>query len=265
MKHLVLTLVAAATLCTPAVAQNKVKNIYASTNTLNVEILAQTDQTVQLNRHLFAGYNTLCLPMSVSADQLKDLRIERMVAIAQEGDVLNLYFLDCTNEGIEAGLPYLVYSPTSQYLRVKNTDAMTVSNELKMVRMSDNAGNTVAFSSNWESVMKNGRYGIPAQQDVTPLQSILIRTEADKAFLPTRCGFNWEQQAATATKLEIKHIKSMAEMGTTGINSPSTGNALVDVYDLKGNVVKRQVSVGEAMNNLSRGIYVIGGEKVTIQ
>ena len=57
----------------------------------------------------------------------------------------------------------------------------------------------------------------------------------------------------------------MAEMGTTGINSPSTGNALVDVYDLKGNVVKRQVSVGEAMNSLSRGIYVIGGEKVTIQ
>lgn len=269
MKQFVLALVAAATLCTPAVAQNRVKNIYASSNTLNVEVLAQTDQTVQLNRFFFAGYNTLCLPMSLDASQLQEaapgISIERLVAIGQTGDVLNLYFLNCTDEGIKAGVPYLANSPKNQYLRVKNTDVGTISNELRTVRMSDGKGNTVAFSSNWETVMKDGRYGIPAQQDVTPLQSVLIRTEADKAFLPTRCGFNWEQQAPSATKLEIKHIDSMAELGTLGINPATGSQQVVDVYDLNGRVVRKQVTLGQATNGLSRGVYIVEGEKVTVQ
>ena len=269
MKQFVLALVAAATLCTPAVAQNKVKNIYASSNTLNIEMLAQTDQTVQLNRYFFAGYNTLCLPMTLDANQLQQaapgISIERLVAIAQTGDVLNLYFLDCTDEGIKAGVPYLVNSPKNQYLRVKNSDVGTISNDLKTVRMSDGKGNTVAFSSNWETVKKDGRYGIPAQQDVTPLQSVLIRTEADKSFLPTRCGFCWEQQAASATKLEIKHIGSMAELGVLGIHSAIGSQQVVDVYDLNGRVIRKQVMLGDATNGLSHGVYIVDGEKVTVQ
>ena len=269
MKHFVLALVAAATLCSTAVAQNKVKNIYASSNTLNIEMLAQTDQTVQLNRYFFAGYNTLCLPMTLDADQLQQaapgISAERLVAIAQTGDVLNLYFLDCTNEGVKAGVPYLVNSPKNQYLRVKNTDVGMIVNDLKTVRMSDGKGNTVAFSSNWETVKKDGRYGIPAQQDVTPLQSVLIRTEADKSFLPTRCGFCWEQQAASATKLEIKHIGSMAELGVLGIHSAIGSQQVVDVYDLNGRVIRKQVMLGDATNGLSHGVYIVDGEKVTVQ
>ena len=89
MKHLVLTLIAATALCTSATAQTRVKNIYANSTKLNVELLQDQEQTVQLNRYLFAGYNTLCMPMSLTADNLsaaaKDLRVEKLVAIQQEG------------------------------------------------------------------------------------------------------------------------------------------------------------------------------------
>ena len=94
MKRLVLAMMMATAVSTTAFAQNKVKNVYASSSKLDVEMLQNTDQTVQLNRYLFAGYNTLCLPMTLDADQLQQaapgISAERLVAIAQTGDVLNL-------------------------------------------------------------------------------------------------------------------------------------------------------------------------------
>ena len=108
MKHFTLALVAAAAFCSQAFAQNRVKNLYTSSETLNVSML-NNEQPVQINRTLFAGYNTICLPMSLTAAQLqaaaKDVQVERLISIGQEGSTLNLYFLDCTSEGIEAGVP----------------------------------------------------------------------------------------------------------------------------------------------------------------
>ena len=83
---------------------------------------------------------------------------------------------------------------------MKNTDVLNFDPELKSVRMTDDKGNIVTFGSSWESLEKVGRYGIPAKQNVTPLESILVRTEADKTFLPTRCGFTWVEQAATTSR-----------------------------------------------------------------
>ena len=229
-------MVMATAVCTTAFAQNKVKNVYASSSKLNVEMLQNSEQTIQLNRYFFAGYNTLCLPMSLTADQLataaKNLKVERLAGIRQEGSTLNLYFVDCTTDGIQAGMPYLVYSPTAQYLRVKNNEVLNIANDLKTVRMSDGQGNTVSFSSAWESIEKVGRYGIPAKQDVTPLESVLIRTEADKAFLPTRCGFMWDEQAPSATSIQIKHVSAGDVTAILGVSQSKTSNGTA--YDLQG-------------------------------
>ena len=235
-------------------AQNKVKNIYASSSRLNIETLQSSDQTVQLNRYFFAGYNTLCLPMSLTAQQLataaKDLRVERLAGIGQEGATLNLYFVDCTAEGIQAGVPYLVYSPTTQYLRVKNSEAASIDRDLKVVRMSDGQGNTVSFSSAWESIEKAGRYGIPAQPDVTPLESVLIRTDADKKFLPTRCGFTWDEQSPTANKLEIRHMASISDV--TAVLAVSRDAEEGPAYNLQG----RKVS------SSAKGVRIQNGRKI---
>lgn len=245
-------------LSTTAFAQNRVKNIYASSNKLDMELMQNSEQNVRLNRYFFAGYNTLCLPFSLTADQLavaaKDLKVERLAAIQQQGETLYLYFVDCTTDGIQAGKPYLVYSPTSQYLRVNNSEVLNFDTELKAVRMSDNNGNTVTFGSGWESIEKAGRYGIPAKQDVTPLESVLMRTTADQAFLPTRCGFMWDQQSSTATKLEIKHA---ALSDVTAIQTINNGPSTMDseAYDLQGRKV----------TNTSKGIRIQNGKKAVVK
>lgn len=257
MKRLVLTMTMAMALTTTAFAQNRVKNIYASSPTLDMELMQNSEQTVQLNRYFFAGYNTLCLPFSLTADQLavaaKDLKVERLAGIQQQGETLTLLFVECTADGIQAGMPYLVYSPTSQYLRVKNSDVLTFDSDIKAVRMSDNNGNVITFGSGWESIEKAGRYGIPAKQDVTPLESILIRTTSDQAFLPTRCGFMWDQQSPSATKIEIKHA---AMSDVTAINAITHDNATDAVsYDLQG----------RKLSNTSKGIAIQNGKKVLVK
>lgn len=255
MKKTLLMMLAVATMCaTTANAQNKVK--YLSTNSKSVDIaqLENSDQTTQLSRYLFAGYNTLCLPMTLDASQLakaaRDVKVEKLVGIAQEGNVLCLYFTDCTSEGIEAGVPYLLYSPTAQTLRAKTTEAQNVNANLKTIRMKDAQGNQIAFASSWQIRSKDGLYGIPAKQNVTPLESVLIRTTGDLSFLPTRCGFSWEQQSATADKLEIRHI-SAAE--TTAIKAITTDGEASEAYDLQG----RRLT-----NSTGKGIYIQNGKKV---
>ena len=224
-------------LATTALAQNRVKNIYASSDKLDIEQMQNNDQTVQLNRFFLAGYNTLCLPFSLTAEQVaaaaKNLKLERLAGIQQEDETLNLYFVECTAEGLQAGMPYLIYSPISQYMKVKNTDILDFDTEVKTVSITDGKGNAVTFSSSWESIEKMGRYGIPAKQDVTPLESVLLRTEADKIFLPTRCGFTWDEQAPTARELKIRHAGSMGEVtAIIGVQQDETTSG--DYYNLQG-------------------------------
>ena len=248
-------------------AQNRVKNISAESAKLDVAQVENVGQTVKLSRYLYAGYNTLCLPMSMSAEQLQEAvpgaKIERLAAIGQEGNTLNLYFIDCTTEGIDPGMPYLIFSPTAKYLRMKNTDAASFSTEASVVRMADGEGNQVTFGSSWEMRQRDGLYGIPAKQNVQILESVLIRTTADQAFYPTRCGFFWESQSASATQIEIKHSGSMEE--TTALQTLKGNKGLVDVYDLKGNVVLQQVKASEVSSVLPAGIYLIGGQKVIVK
>ena len=235
-----------------ATAQNKVKNLYADSQSLHVEQVENQEQSVQLNRYLFAGYNTLCVPMSVSASQLNasGIRAERLTAIRQEGSTLCLYFVDCTSEGIVAGVPYLIYSSTEQNLRIKNTDSR-IDTELKTIRLSDGQGNQVSFGSSWEKRSKSGLYGIPAKQDVTPLESVLVRTTEDLSFLPTRCGFNWESQSVSADKLEIRHITASEATAINALSNDAVNNK-ANAYDLSG----------RRITQTSKGISIINGKKV---
>ena len=165
MKHFVLTLIASTALFTQAMGQGKVTNVSTNTAKLNIEVLQNQEQTARLSRFLYAGYNTLCLPMTLTAEQMataaKDARIERLVAIKQEGSTLNLYFVDCTEEGVQAGVPYLIYSPTKQYLQATNNEAQTVSSTLKAIRLNDGEGNQVTFSSSWENMAKTAVTAFP--------------------------------------------------------------------------------------------------------
>ena len=253
MKKITLALMAVTAMCTQTFAQTT-RNFYTSSLKLNVEAIEAATQPVQINRTLFAGYNTICLPMSLSGEQLQsaapEVQIERLAAVRQEGSTLYMYFLDC--------------SPKTQTLKALSTNSAGINTDLKNVTMSDGKGNQVTFGSSWESLQVEGRYGIPAQQDAYILESILVRTEGDKTFLPTRCGFTWDCKTTTATALEIKHVSNIAGIETS-IEKLQAADATVDVYNTQGSLIKKQVNINSALQSLPRGIYVIGGEKVAVK
>ena len=261
MKQIVLTMMAFAMMNAQTATAQKVKNVYTETQTLKVEQVQNTDVPTQVNRYLFAGYNTLCLPMTLSAEQLaataKNIKVERMAAIRQVGNTLQLCFVDCTNEGIEAGVPYLIFSPTKQYLRAKNTDANAINADLKTIRMDDGQGNQVSFASSWNVRQKNGLYGIPAKQNVEILESVLVRTTEELSFLPTRCGFSWEQQSPTAEKLEIIHMNP-AEATAIGQQTKANGQQPNDsrYYDLNGRISNKPAQ---------KGVYIHDGKQVVVK
>lgn len=261
MKKLLLTLSLLICVTFSLSAQNKVKYVSSNTSSMNLTSLNDNNVNTVITRQFLAGYNTLCLPFSMSNEQLsssaKDIRIERLAGVGQEGSTLCLYFIDCTNEGIEAGMPYLVYSPTTQTLRAQSNETTHIDADAITIRMHDNRGNSVTFGSSWNSIAENGRYGIPAQQDVTPLESVLIRTTGDKTFLPTRCGFVWETQSSNAQGIEIRHVKSLSD--ATGIEMLDMNGSKVDVYDVNGRIVKSKAG---SLDGLPHGIYVVGGKKI---
>jgi hypothetical protein len=130
---------------------------------------------------------------------------------------------------------------------------MMIDNQLTAIHMNDGKGNMVTFGSSWEVSDKEGRYGIPAQQKVTPLEAVLIKTTAEQKFLPTRCGFTWDMQNATAKELRIVHL---AESEVTAINNVTMmKNADDNIYDLNGRKVSQN----------SKGLLIQNGKKTVVK
>lgn len=212
--------------------------------------------TVRMNRVLYAGYNTICLPFSVSASDLQKavgegVMLEKLVKA--EAGVLT--FIDVTADGIEAGMPYLIYSPTKKV-------ASFITGDLNLVEKPKTITvGGATMSGRFEPTQEMNLFGIPALQDDEILQSILVRTEGDKTFLPTRCGISYP--AATETPI-IMHVTDM-DGATTAIAALQANNTRVDIYNTNGTLVKKSVGMNDAMNTLSRGIYVVNGLKFVVK
>ena len=231
------------------------QSVYLSTySKMDFSKVKETTATVRLNRDFYAGYNTLCLPFSVSADNLRQLMgegvmLERLVN-AENGQ---LTFMDVTDQGVEAGMPYLIYAPARATVTFSTTDLNLVQ-QPQVVRIGQ-----ASMVGNFEPAQHVNMFGIPAQQDTDLLQSVLVRTEGDKTFLPTRCGIKYE---GTETPV-ILHVTSM-EGEVTAIKALQAQNALVDVYTPGGKLVRKAIGMKDAMNSLKSGIYVVNGMKFMV-
>lgn len=228
----------------------------STTSKVDFSRVKETTTSIKMNRVFYAGYNTICLPFSVSAADLQacvgeGVMLEKMVK-AEAG---TLTFLDVTKNGIEAGVPYLIYAPTTKVVTFSTTDKNLVT-EPKALTIGE-----ATMKGNFEPTLKANLYGIPAQQDTDILQSVLVRTEGDKTFLPTRCGITYEN--ATDTPV-IMHVTSMNN-NTTAISVLQAKNAKVDVYTPAGTLVKKGIGMNDAMNTLNSGVYVVNGQKFMVK
>lgn len=172
-----------------------------------------------------------------------------------------VYKLESVDDGVlsfksvngtaEANVPYLVQTEGDNLFNGTLTNAIvaqtpeTVENRITGTGVTHvgNFGETMEITSDdqtsWYGYNKNGSFVKVVSGTVKPFRSAIKSTGA--------------APSSFALKLD----------GTvTGILNLENPNAKVDVYTVSGVCVRKNVSAASALNGLSRGVYIVGGQKV---
>lgn len=223
---------------------------YVSTSAQQINIESLQSADARLGRIVYQGYNTLCLPFSLTAEEFAaafgaETTVEKAIGACAENDTFIICFADCTGQDLEAGMPYLIHTEKLRSITLSNSTGMTVS-QPSSVRLSDNLGNVATFRGSFERLEPVGTWAIPATPGEVP--SDLIKCDGARILNPTRCFFTWDSVNA-ASKMEIRH---MGVEGTlNGINAADVTTADGTTYNL----------AGQRVNN-ANGVMIQNGKKV---
>lgn len=202
-----------------------------------------TAEKVTLNRPVYKGYNTMCLPFWVNAEDLKADAIYIYDSETTDGESTKINFKKAEN-GVDANIPFIAYykdEPTAWDLKNK----AVASTEEK------STGN---FFANYEA-SKNaaGKYGLNAQGK--------FQRGGDNATINAFHAYLnlTDEQAAKPVLLAI-------DGETTGINAATIAagsNEAVKVYNLQGCLVATAKSMDDL--HLASGVYIVNNKKVVVK
>lgn len=200
---------------------------------------------VKLTRSLKAGvWNTICLPFDVTADQVESVlkATDNVKEFDKEDKATATIFFKPATE-MKAGVPYLI-KPTED-ATVLNFKDVTINNVEEIDRINGNdycicgVFGKYAMKTNGTELFLNaaGKFVAPA-----------VGKETMKGFR----AYFYVPSKVSAAALNIN-----IDGETTDINNIET-NAAVNgkVYNLNGQYV------GNSLNGLKKGIYVVNGKKV---
>lgn len=186
---------------------------------------------------------TFVLPFALTADQVNGTVYD--LTDVKDGI---LDFKSVAN--LEANHPYLVVSNGAKLLNNENGELsgeISATNDLTheitgkgvaMVGAYETTRVTSDGSKNWYGYDANGQFVKANTGTIKPFRTAIKSTGSQSSF---------------ALKLD----------GTvTGILNLENPNAKVDVYTVSGVCVRKNVPAASALNGLSRGVYIVGGQKV---
>ena len=186
---------------------------------------------------------TFVLPFTFTADKVNGTVYE--LSSVNEG-VLDFTSLEGSTE-LKANRPYLVVSNGTQLLNasafsgeVVATDDLTneVIGGVAMVGAYEATEVKSEGNENWYGYDAKGQFVKANTGTIKPFRTAIKSTGSQSSF---------------ALKLD----------GTvTGILNLENPNAKVDVYTISGVCVRKNVPAASALNGLSRGVYIVGGQKV---
>lgn len=206
-----------------------------------------TATNVTFNRKFTAGnLSTVVLPFSFDAADVNGT-VYKLESV--ENGVLSFKSVEGT---ADANVPYLVQTEGDNLFKTETPKNVTVARTPETVENSitgtgvthvGNFGETMTITSDgqtsWYGYNKNGSFVKVLSGTVKPFRSAIKSTGA--------------APSSFALKLD----------GTvTGILNLENPNAKVDVYTVSGVCVRKNVPAASALNGLSRGVYIVGGQKV---
>ena len=201
---------------------------------------------VTFNRKFTTGnLSTVVLPFSFDADDVNGT-VYKLESV--ENGVLSFKSVEGT---ADANVPYLVKTESDNLFKKSLTNATvaqtpeTVENSIAGTGVTHvgNFGETMEITSDdqtsWYGYNTKGSFVKVLSGTVKPFRSAIKSTGA--------------APSSFALKLD----------GTvTGILNLENPNAKVDVYTVSGVCVRKNVPAASALNGLSRGVYIVGGQKV---
>ena len=224
----------------------KLKMVFASSRTLkqtsNVTLSAGT-YNVTINRTFAQGWNTLCLPFSITPAEIGAKAAQEFNSVS-EGKTLNFAAVS----QMQANVPYLVFfenATTSPFYYCGATQEPSA----KGVTHSG-----ITFSGNFTATKSmQGLYGVATGTDGH--QRILLGSAG--ATLPAMAAFfsSTQSLANMSLRMEGENMTDIEAIQTT------ENEAQTDVYTLQGT----RIQPATKGTRLPKGIYIINGKKVIVK
>lgn len=213
-------------------------------------LAAATGVDVQLQREFAAGeYYPICLPFVVEnwRDLFDDVTLSVGFEDIAEGKCLSLRTV--SGENTQARKPYLV----------KMKENITSDNYLVFRNVNVDAGNPGTWvNNNVTSVIGNWGATTVPEGDYFFNGKNFTRSNGTQPL----SAFSAYVAAPADYSAETLYLKINDEMTTAADIIAADENTIVDVYNLHGICVRHGVEAADALNGLSRGIYIINGKKI---
>ncbi len=229
------------------------------------DLTAYDQQTVDLTvyRYIYKGWNTICLPFSLTEEQINEIfgeecRLETLVGVENTGTATKLNFKDVKRDGLKAKTPYILFSTKESGVRTINvSDAYITLGEVEL-SFEDNTGTTVQFSGATEKQGTAGMYGIIAKDNAT---AAFVNATTVPQIYASRCYIKLNDGELTQL-LTSNHL----DYDMTGVDAAivDAADQPVDVYNVSGVRIAKSV-VPADLAKLPKGVYVIKGKKIWVR
>lgn len=224
----------------------KLKMVFANSQTLNqtsnVTLSAGT-YNVTINRTFAQGWNTLCLPFSITPAEIGAKAAQEFSSVS-EGKTLNF----ATVSQMQANVPYLVFFENATASPFYYCGAMQTPSAKGVTHSG------ITFSGNF-TADKNmqGLYGVATGTDGH--QRILLGSAG--ATLPAMAAFfsSTQSLANMSLRMEGENMTDIEAIQTT------ENEAQTAVYTLQGTRIQPATKGAR----LPKGIYIINGKKVIVK
>lgn len=205
---------------------------------------------VTLTRPMNQGrWNTIVLPFSVTAEQVKNQFGEEAIVASYTGNTGNTLNFKTETEGMQANVPYMVKpSTTAPEAGYKFDDVIMV----KANEATSGEG-TIQFIGNYKNGVQltTDNYFISSSGDET----IFYQAGGNETMKAYRAIFK-AADAATESKVLNFSLDGSGTTGISDIDAASKADAY-NVYNLNGMLVKKNAA---SLEGLAKGIYIVNGK-----
>lgn len=153
------------------------------------------------------------------------------------------------------------WNQATRYVDLSQYSEVAVAVEFKPEDIGKSFEFRYAFSTTASSVITNRAYTISQTKDVIVID--LLNDAADTNKLKRLGAIKTRNSTSGEVSFDVDYV-AIRSVSTFSPKITTDANALVNVYNINGQIVRRSVKFSEAVNGLDRGLYIINNTKVFV-